>query len=100
MTIKLFIVLFTIGSMFSSLFTQALKKAFANISSNVLALYGAVIVGGFGMIGYYVINAIDFTPTNIIYAVLMVICIWMGSMVGYDKVLQLIAQVTGEDEYE
>lgn len=92
MTIKLFLVLFTIGAAFSSLLTQAIKKAFSYVSSNVLALYSATIVGAFGMLGYYIINGIPFSPSNVVYIILMVICIWMGSMVGYDKVIQMIAQ--------
>ena len=95
MTINLFLVLFTIGAAFSSLLTEAFKKALTNISSNILALYSASIVGALGMIGYYIINDVPFVPSNVVYIILMVICIWMGSMVGYDKVLQMIAQFRG-----
>ena len=41
MTIELFMFLFTIGSVASSLLTQAMKKAFKNLSSNMLALASA-----------------------------------------------------------
>ena len=85
MTIKIFIILFTIGSLVSSLFTQALKKGFKDTPSNILALLCAVVVGAGGMICYYIINEVVFTFQNLIYTVLMAVCIWMGSMVGYDK---------------
>lgn len=100
MTIKLFIVLFTIGSLISSLLTQAVKKAFPDTSSNILALCSAFFVGVLGMIAYYIINAVVFTPTNIIYIVLMSLCIWLESMCGYDKVMQLLSQIREVSKYE
>ena len=95
MTIEMFIYLFTLGSMFASLLTQATKKAFPNVSSNVLALINAALVGIAGMICAYVILSIPFTVANIIYIVLMGICIWIGSMIGYDKITQTIKQIRG-----
>ena len=45
MTIELFLFLFTVGSSASSLLTQAMKKAFKYLSSNMLAFVSAMIVG-------------------------------------------------------
>lgn len=95
MTIELFIYLFTIGSAFSSLLTQAIKKAFDSIPSNILALVSAAIVGVFGTIFAYLAMGIVFNAQNIISIVLMAVCIWLGSMLGYDKVLQTIRQLKG-----
>lgn len=95
MTIEMFIYLFTLGSMFASLLTQATKKAFPNVSSNVLALINAALVGIAGMVCAYVILSIPFTVANIIYIALMGICIWIGSMIGYDKITQTIKQIRG-----
>lgn len=95
MTVEMFIYLFTIGSLFASLLTQATKKAFPNISSNILALVNAVIVGIVGMVCVYVVMNIPFTPVNIIYIALMAACIWMGSMLGYDKIVQTLEQLKG-----
>lgn len=100
MTIKIFIVLFTIGSLVSSLFTQALKRGFKDAPSNILALLSALIVGAGGMICYYIINDVVFTLQNLVYTFLMAVCIWMGSMVGYDKIMQLLSQISEEDLYE
>lgn len=97
MTIKAFIVLFTIGSLVSSLFTQALKKGFKEMPSNLLAFLSALVVGVGGMIAFYIINDVIFTLQNLLYTMLMAVCIWMGSMVGYDKVLQLIKQISEAD---
>jgi VIT1/CCC1 family predicted Fe2+/Mn2+ transporter len=95
MTIELFMYLFTIGSAFSSLLTQACKKTFTGVSSNILALVSAAIVGIFGSVFSYLCFDIDFSAQNIICIGLMAVCIWIGSMVSYDKVLQTIKQLKG-----
>lgn len=93
MTIELFMFLFTIGSAAASLLTQALKKAANNLSSNIVALLAAVVVGSFGTIMAYILMGIPFDAKNISCIVLMTVCIWVGCMVGYDKVLQTIEQI-------
>lgn len=93
MTIELFIFMLTIGAAASSLLTQALKKAFKNISCNVLALLDAIIVGFFGTCIAYGLMGVPFTLKNILCVVLMTVCVWVGSMIGYDKVIQMIDQI-------
>jgi hypothetical protein len=93
MTIELFITMLTFGSAFASLFTQATKKAFPNISSNVLAFINAIVVGIAGTLCAYVFLDIPFDAKNVISAFLMGLCIWMGSMVSYDKVIQTLNQL-------
>ena len=95
MTITMFITLFTIGSMVSSLLTEALKKSFKDMSTNVIALIDAGVVGILGTASAYILMGVSLTPPNIMCLVLMVFCIWIGSMVGYDKVLQTISQIKG-----
>lgn len=95
MTIELFIYLFTIGSAVSSLITQAAKKNFDELPSNFLALGSAIIVGVGGTAVAYSLLAMEYNRNNIICMLLMAICIWVGSMVGYDKVVQLIGQFKG-----
>lgn len=95
MTVTLFIFLFTIGSMVSSLLTEALKKAFTYMSTNIIALVDAVVVGCLGTLSAYVLMGVEWSLSNIVCLVLMTFCIWIGSMVGYDKVLQTISQIKG-----
>ena len=95
MTIELFLYLFTIGSAVSSLITQAWKKTFDELPSNFIALGSAIIVGVGGMSATYIIIGMSFDTNNIVCMILMAICIWVGSMVGYDKVVQLIKQIRG-----
>ena len=96
MTITLFLSLFTIGALISSLLTEALKKAFTDMSANIMALIDAGVVGLAGTSAAYILMGVEWTTQNIICLLLMVVCIWIGSMVGYDKVLQTITQIKGE----
>lgn len=93
MTIEIFLFLFTIGSLISSLLTEAIKKMDLNLSVNIIALIDAIVVGFLGTIAFYLIMGIVWTPTNIVCIFLMTFCIWIGSMIGYDKVMQTIAQL-------
>ena len=93
MTIELFLFLFTIGSLVSSLLTEALKKLNKALSTNVIALIDAAMVGLGGTVSAYVLMDIPWTPVNIVCMILMTFCVWIGSMIGYDKVMQTIAQL-------
>lgn len=95
MTIELFIIMLTVGGTLSSLITQALKKAFDELSSNVIAIADAAIVGIGGMIIAYILMDIPFTLQNVVCIPLMAVCIAVGSMVGYDKVVQTLKQIRG-----
>lgn len=95
MTIELFMFLFTVGSLASSLLTQALKKAIKDLSSNITALISALVIGVGGTLAAYILLNVELNAKNIICLVLMAACVWVGSMIGYDKVLQTIAQLKG-----
>ena len=36
---------------------------------------------------------VKWTVNNIICMILMGICVWVGSMIGYDKIVQLVKQI-------
>lgn len=98
MTMTLFIALFTVlAGAVSSLITEAVKKWYDNegvpYSSNMVALAVSVISGGLGTSVYYILNEIPWTVNNIICILLMIVAIWVTSMVGYDKVKQLLDQI-------
>lgn len=98
MTITLFVSILTIGALIASALTEAIKKAYANAekeySANVIALINAVVVGCGGTAVVYMLAGIPWTVNNIICLVLMGVAVWMTAMLGYDKVLQLIKQVS------
>lgn len=97
MTVTLFISIFTVGAAISGLLTEAVKKAYQNAqkeySSNVIALINAVVVGGLGTACAYMLLEIPWTVNNIICLALMAVVVWMGSMIGYDKIVQLLKQI-------
>ncbi len=95
MTIQLFLFLLTIGSTVSSLLTEALKKSFTDVSTNVIALINACIVGIIGTICAYILLDIQFTLANDVCIFLMAVCVWLGSMVGFDKLKQTFEQIKG-----
>lgn len=98
MTVTLFISLFTFGSVLCGIVTEAIKKAYQNAekeySANIIALVDALIVGGVGTATAYMLMGIPWTVNNIICLVLMCVVIWLGAMVGFDKVLQTISQIS------
>lgn len=107
MTVTLFISLFTLGSMLCGLITEAVKTAYKNAgkeySANVIALIDALAVGGLGTATAYMLLGIEWSVNNIICLVLMCVLIWLGAMVGFDKVLQTIGQISNlpkKDEEE
>ena len=97
MTLTLFITLLIILSVCVSLITEAVKKflddAGVKYSSNEVVLIVAVIVGAGGTALMYLFLGIAFTPPNIVCVVLMAVAVWVGAMVGYDKVIQMIEQL-------
>lgn len=97
MTVTLFITIVTLGAAVSSLLTEAIKKAYNNAekeySANVIALINAVVVGGIGTAVVYMLRGIPWTINNIICLILMILVVWIGSMIGYDKVIQLLKQI-------
>ena len=96
MTITLFMALLVVLAIAVSLFTEAVKKSFEGTkitySSNVVVLILSVVVGVAGTAIAYVSLGIAFTPPNILCMLLMAVAVWVGSMIGYDKVLQMIEQ--------
>lgn len=99
MTITMFMTLVTIFSIISSFLTEGVKKWFANAnkdySANLIALINAVVIGIIGTPISYVIMDVPFTAINIVFILIMAAITWLGSMIGYDKVKQLIAQILG-----
>lgn len=104
LNITLFITVLTIGAAITALLTEAIKKAYSNegkeYSANVIALVNAVVVGCGGTAVTYMLLDIEWTVNNIICMVLMGIAVWIGSMTGYDKIIQLVKQVSQGEKYE
>ena len=95
MTIVLFMTLLVILSVAVSLCTEAVKQLLADkkYSANLVVLIVSVIVGLGGTAFTYVCVGVPFTFANIISMLLMAVAVWVGAMVGYDKVLQMVEQL-------
>lgn len=102
MTVSLFATILTIGSLINALLTEAIKKMYANAgkqySANIVALADALIIGGLGTAAVYMFMSIHWTVNNIICLVMMVIAVWIASMIGYDKIIQLVKQIEKMNE--
>ena len=102
MTITMSITIFTVAAAVTSLLTEAIKKAYQNAkkdySANMIALVDALVVGGGGTAVTYMLLHIDWTVNNVICLVLMIIAVWVGAMIGYDKVIQLLKQISEKEE--
>ncbi|MDO5572964.1 MAG: hypothetical protein Q4G60_03180 [bacterium] len=103
MTLELFLGLLTICAAITAMMTQALKKVFEDkqltYSSNMIALVVAIVIGLSVSAVAYLLLDIPFSALNIIMMFLLAAGNWLGAMVGYDKVMQLITQIskTGGD---
>lgn len=97
MSITFFVTFLTLGAAVSALLTQAIKTAYANAgknySANVVALINSIVIGGLGLAAAYMLLGIPWTVNNIICLVIMVVAVWIGSMIGYDKVIQTAKQL-------
>lgn len=100
MTLALFLMLLTIGATGSGLLTEAVKKWFDNAgrkySSNIVALTNSIVFGLGGGILAYMVNGVSFTILNVALLIPLILCNWLGCMIGYDKVVQVITQI-GKD---
>lgn len=97
MSLSLFMSILSFGSVLTGLITEAIKDILnskeKHYSSNVIALCVSIVVGCVGCAICYLFLNIPFTFNNIICLVLMGGAVWLSSMVGYDKIAQLIKQL-------
>lgn len=97
MTVTLFITLLTAFSAVNTLIVEAIKKIIQtktdHYSSNLIAVICALVVGSGGTAAYYTLFTIPFTSGNIVCMCLMGLAVAVSSMVGYDKIVQLIEQL-------
>lgn len=98
MSVSLFVTLAVILCAVSGLLTEAIKQWFKNqedknYSANLIAIIDAVFVGCGGTAIAYVLLGIPFTLANVACMICMFVVVGIGSMIGYDKVLQLIKQI-------
>lgn len=96
MTLAMFLGLLLIFGTLTSLLTEVAKKeliaAGRRYPCNLIVLAIALVIGIGGTAAAYVLFGIAFDTHNVVCMVLMGVMVWFGSMLGYDKVVQLITQ--------
>lgn len=96
MSVSLFIAIFVAGGLTNILLTQAIKQFYYNrneaASPNVIALISALVVGGGGTAFAYMLLGVKWSVNNILCLLAMMLFVWMGSMIGYSKILETYRQ--------
>lgn len=96
MSVSLFIAIFVGGGVVNILLTQSIKQFYYNrnesASPNVIALVSALVVGGGGTAFAYMLLNVPWTVNNILCMLAMMLFVWMGSMIGYSKILETYRQ--------
>ena len=97
MTLEIFLLGLMIVSIFTGLFTEGIKKLLDEMTvkyhSNFLAGGVAVVLGA----GYLILTETQINDKMAVYLIALVLLSWLASMVGYDKVIQAIAQLKRTD---
>jgi len=101
MTIEIFLMMLLACSILTTLTVEAIKKMFTDGESrkaNIVAAVVAIVLA----VAITIIYAIMFTVTVNAQYIVMIITLcylsWLCAMVGYDKVVQAIAQITGKNK--
>ena len=102
MTVSVFVTIFIAEATLAGLLTEAIKQWYKNAGKdyppNVIALVNAVVLGALVTSGYYIMRGIPFSVNNIICLLCLIVLNWFGCMLGYDKILQLVKQLTAREE--
>ena len=96
MTIAFFVILLTVLSLITGLVMEAIKKVIGEkfeYAKNLIVGIISIVLGCGGCVIAYIFLGIPFTAVTIICIFLMGLAVWLVSMVGYDKVVQTIAQI-------
>lgn len=96
MTFEVFLTLLLVVSTLTSLVVEALKKFLGEnkkYSSNMLAGLVAIVLSVAVGICYFILFEVAFNAQFVIYIVALVLIGWICSMLGYDKVVQILTQI-------
>lgn len=89
-------------STLTGLVTEAIKKIMtehnrtyhANTIAGIVAVILSIVTG----VVYIILNDITFSASVIVYLVMLTVCSWLGSMIGYDKVIATIKNYKKDDD--
>ncbi|MDO4650196.1 MAG: aminopeptidase [Eubacteriales bacterium] len=96
MNLEMFLMLLMIVSIMTWLFTEAikgwLKERKKNYYPNALAGWVAVVLSALVGAGYIIMTQAVLNAQMLVYLIALVLMSWLSAMVGYDKVIQAVAQ--------
>jgi VIT1/CCC1 family predicted Fe2+/Mn2+ transporter len=97
MTLEVFLLGLLIVSAFTGLFTEGIKKLLQEKNktyyANALAGYVAIALSALVGVAYVILTEAAFNARMAVYLIALVLLSWLCAMVGYDKVIQTIAQI-------
>ena len=98
MTTDIFLVLLMEVSVFTGLFTEAVKGVLDALgkkfpSSNILAGIVAVALSVLVSVAFSVLYDVPMTEKVTVCYVALALLSWLSAMVGYDKVIQALTQI-------
>lgn len=96
MSLETFLMLLLIISVFTSLFTEAIKKFIGSSalpSNNVVAGVVSIVLSILVNAGYLILTGAVLNSKMLVYLIALVLLSWLSAMVGYDKVVQAITQL-------
>ena len=99
MNLEIFLIVLFAVSLFTGLFTEAIKKWLdergKTYYSNALAGYVAVVLSVVVSVGYVILTEAALNAKMAVYLIALMVLSWLSSMIGYDKVVQTIQQIVG-----
>ncbi len=100
MTITFLTTALLLVSLVTNFTVEGLKKLLdeskVNYSSNLLAVVVAVVIAGLVSAGYLILNDIAFSLKVGVQIIVLMYLSFLVSTVGYDKIIQMIEQLTGK----
>ena len=100
MSVELFLLAMMAVSVMTGLFTEGIKKALEDFGrpykANILAGCVAIALAALVSAGYIIITETAFNEKMAVYLIALILLSWLCAMVGYDKVIQGIAQIRKE----
>ena len=88
-------ILLALCSVLTGLIVEAIKKLKDVEKPNVVAAIVSVIVGLAVSVSWVLISKIAVSVEVILFVIALIVLSWLCSMLGYDKVIQTIAQIFG-----
>lgn len=96
MTLQIFLLGLLIVSTLTGLFTEAIKKWLQERKkpyyANALAGYVSIVLSIAVGIAYIILTEAAINAQMAVYLIALILLSWLSAMVGYDKVVQAIAQ--------